>query len=399
MQQPVPVAAPLIQNFLKQPAKFFADMKTVELTDVIDQIPSLSDKVMPGKDSHVLERTNGDDCIVDNDGSILALGLVKPKIKPREATNYEDQLPDDWKYADKKLKCIQYVPAHKKCILVFASGQVLIISDGEDTYKVMKDSYDLRITPGFEINNISLVNDSHAVICCNKATIFSIKFSNSISKPTLIQAIVPELDQSASIYSVVNTNNPNDMNEHLFCTSVGLLIRNASGVKLGEPFVTNNRAQYQSIPHLDGKTVYQAVIIDKEESRFAVHYETEQVGIYDNVSKRILREFTFPTLLSIYSMQNVMQLPCILLRDQKSISIFNLDLNYRILVRQDIYYISEKRDLQIAYAGHNSKYPSSIQILYIEHIINEKKKERDSRLQTINIDSKKIQQALSVRDK
>lgn len=96
MQQPNPMPAPLIQNFLKQPARYFEVMKTVELTDAIDQIPSLSDKLMPGKDSHILERTNGDDCIVDNDGSILALGLVKPKIKPREATNYEDVLPEEW---------------------------------------------------------------------------------------------------------------------------------------------------------------------------------------------------------------------------------------------------------------------------------------------------------------
>lgn len=204
----------------------------------------------------------------------------------------------------------------------------------------MKESYDLHLAPGFDVNNISLVNDSHVVICCNKATIFSIKFANSVARPTLTQAVVPDLDSSATIYSVVNTNNPNDMNEHLFCTSAGLLIRNASGIKLSEPFVTNTRAQYQSIPALDGKTVYQAVLFDKEESRFAVHYAPEQVAIYDNVSKRILREFSFPTLLSINSMQNVMQLPCILLRDQKSVSIFNLDLNYRMLIRQEIPYIS-----------------------------------------------------------
>lgn len=51
---------------------------------------ALLDRPMPGKISRCLERVDGNDCIVDNDGSILALGIVKPKIKPREATAYED---------------------------------------------------------------------------------------------------------------------------------------------------------------------------------------------------------------------------------------------------------------------------------------------------------------------
>lgn len=194
-------------------------MKSVELTQVIDMVPSISDKPMPGKDSRVLEKTNGDDCIVDNDGSILALGIVKPKIKPREATSFEDQLPQEWMYENKKLRCIQHVPEYKKCVLVYSNGQILIIKDGEGEYKLMKESYDLRLTPGYDINNVSLLNNNHVVVCCNKATIFSIKFSNMESNPTVTQSSVPDLDQSVSIFSVVNTKNLNDMNESLFCTS------------------------------------------------------------------------------------------------------------------------------------------------------------------------------------
>jgi hypothetical protein len=92
------------------------------------------------------------------------------------------------------------------------------------------------------------------------------------------------------------------MNEHLFCTSVGLYLRHSSGTKLSEPFVTNLAAQYQSVEALLGKAVFQIILIDKEKSRYAVHFAPNQLGIYDNVSKRILREFTFPDLLSIYSM-------------------------------------------------------------------------------------------------
>lgn len=84
------MAAPVYQNFVKPPAKFFDDLKTVDLNDAIDQMAALLDKPMPDKQSHCLERIDGNDCIVDNDGSILGLGIVKPKIKPREATCYQD---------------------------------------------------------------------------------------------------------------------------------------------------------------------------------------------------------------------------------------------------------------------------------------------------------------------
>jgi hypothetical protein len=76
------------------------------------------------------------------------------------------------------------------------------------------------------------------VICCNKATIYSLKFID-YRLPTLTQAKIPDLDSGAIIYSVVNTNNVNDMNEHLFCTSAGLFLRHASGARSFEPFVTN----------------------------------------------------------------------------------------------------------------------------------------------------------------
>jgi hypothetical protein len=190
----------------------------------------------------------------------------------------------------------------------------------------------------FKVNNVCLVSDSHVVVCCNKATIYSIKFPNSYSLPTITQAKVPDLDSGAIIYSVINTNNDKDMNEHIFCTSTGLFLRHSSGAKLSEPFVTNQFAQYQSIEALMGKTVYQIVLIDSRESRFAVHFAPNHLAIYDNVSKRILREFTFPDLLSIYSMHLVMDLPCVLLREKKSISLFNMDLNYKIQVRQEILY-------------------------------------------------------------
>ena len=244
------------------------------------------------------------------------------------------------------------------------------------------------------------MNDSHVVICCNKGTIFSLKFPNSFSLPTLSQATVPGLDSSTLIYSVINTNNPNDMTEHLFCTSQGLFLMHSSGAKQSEPFVTNHGAPYQYIEAFHGKPVYQAVLIDREQSRFAVHYAPHHLAIYDNVSKRVLREFTFPDLLSIYSMQTVMDLPCILLREKRAIALFNMDLNYKIQVRQEIQYYTQSIDLQTAYVGTNTKYPESIQILYIEHSMNPKKNnEIDSKLQAINIHAKKIAEALSIRDK
>lgn len=46
---------------------------------------------------------------------------------------------------------------------------------------------------------------------------------------------------------------------------------------------------------------------------------------------------------------------------------FNMDLNFKIQVRQEIPYNSQSIDLQTAYVGLNTKYPESIQILYIEH--------------------------------
>lgn len=120
MQMPGPV----YQNFVKQPAKYFADLKTVDLNDAIDQMAALLDKPMPGKESHCLERIDGNDCIVDNDGSILGVGIVKPKIKPREATAYENHGPEEWrdKHTKKKLRCMKYVPVHKKCVLIFENG-------------------------------------------------------------------------------------------------------------------------------------------------------------------------------------------------------------------------------------------------------------------------------------
>jgi len=240
----MPQAAPIYQNFVKQPAKYFADTKTVDLNDAIDQMAALLDKPLPGKESHCLEKLNENDCIVDNDGSILGLGIVKPKIKPREATAYEDKGPEEWRetYPKKKLRCMKYVPAHKKCVLVFENGQVLIINDNSEetlAYKVIEDSFNLRIPSEFQVNNICLANNSQVIVCCNKATIYSIKFPDSRYVTTLTQAKVPDLDSDTIIYSVVNTNNLNDMTEHLFCTSKGLYLRHSSGAKSSEPFVTN----------------------------------------------------------------------------------------------------------------------------------------------------------------
>jgi hypothetical protein len=121
---PMEMIAPISQNFVKQPANYFADMKTVDLFDAIDQMAVLLDKPMPGKESHCLERIDRNNCIVDNDGSILAMSIVKPKIKTHEATAYENYGPEEWrdKHAKKKLRCMKYVPFHKKCALIFENG-------------------------------------------------------------------------------------------------------------------------------------------------------------------------------------------------------------------------------------------------------------------------------------
>ena len=82
---------------------------------------ALLDRPMPGKISRCLEKLYENDCIVDNDGSILGLGIVKPKIKPREATAYEDKGSEEWNdpYNKKKVRCLKYVPVHKKCLIFF----------------------------------------------------------------------------------------------------------------------------------------------------------------------------------------------------------------------------------------------------------------------------------------
>jgi hypothetical protein len=112
------------QNFVKQPAKFFTDLKTVDLNDAIDHMAALLDKPIPEKQSHCLERIDGNDCIIDNDGSFMGVGIVKPKIKPRGTFSCEDFIPEECKesYPKNKLRCMKYLPAHKKCILIFENG-------------------------------------------------------------------------------------------------------------------------------------------------------------------------------------------------------------------------------------------------------------------------------------
>jgi hypothetical protein len=93
----MPLVAPVYQNFVRPPAKFFENLKTVDLNDAIDHMAALLDKPIPDKKSHCLEKIDGNDCIVDNDGGVLGLGIVKPKIKPRVATQYDDEGPEEWR--------------------------------------------------------------------------------------------------------------------------------------------------------------------------------------------------------------------------------------------------------------------------------------------------------------
>jgi hypothetical protein len=85
---------------------------------------ALLDKPIPEKQSHCLERIDGNDCIIDNDGSFMGLGIIKPKIKIRETLGHEEVGSEESKesYQKKKLRCMKYIPAHKKCILIFENG-------------------------------------------------------------------------------------------------------------------------------------------------------------------------------------------------------------------------------------------------------------------------------------
>ena len=108
-------------------------MKTTDLNDVIDQMPSLLDLPLPGQVTRVLERTSGDDCIFNDEDGIRAIGIVKPKIKTRQCTKFEEELVDNWKYTSKKMvRCIQHVPVFNRCVLVYESGQILITTDKEN---------------------------------------------------------------------------------------------------------------------------------------------------------------------------------------------------------------------------------------------------------------------------
>jgi hypothetical protein len=91
------------------------------------------------------------------------------------------------------VRCIQHVPLFNLCVLVYENGQILIITD-KDNYDVWVESFYLHLPDGFKVMNVSLVNENNVIICCDHASIFSLKFIPFDFRPNFILTKIPDLD-------------------------------------------------------------------------------------------------------------------------------------------------------------------------------------------------------------
>ena len=69
------------------------------------------------------------------------------------------------------------------------------------------------------------------------------------------------------------------------------------------------------------QTVLQAVSLGGVQ--YALHLQGGKVALYENLHKTVVREFSFDNLLAITTLQNVMELPCIIVRQKMGVFIFN----------------------------------------------------------------------------
>ena len=103
--------------------------------------------------------------------------------------------------------------------------------------------------------------------------------------------------------------------------------RNLKVDKEGREFIMTNvfpDSEYKD--SFEGKEVYQIVPVDSYRSMYAVHFKPHMIALYNFSQQIIMKNFSsFPTLKSISSLHNMVDLPCILIRDENSIQVFNLE--------------------------------------------------------------------------
>ena len=154
---------------------------------------------------------------------------------------------------------------------------------------------------------------------------------------------IPDIGANIIIYSIVDTFKNH---EHLFCTSIGLIKRDIRlDKKSGELKVTNNSVSDSHFKSFRGERVFQIVAVGTDCNKYAVHYHTDKVAYFDISTDNIIKTFScFKALRTIVSLQNVTNQPSILIRDEKSLFILNLEVQKCLLLKDKIPYISESLD-------------------------------------------------------
>ena len=65
---------------------------------------------------------------------------------------------------------------------------------------------------------------------------------------------------------------------------------------------------------------------------YALHLKGGKVILYENLHKTIVKEYYFDNLLAISTIQNVMKLPCIIVRQKMEVSIFNCVTDHQVMI-------------------------------------------------------------------
>lgn len=71
---------------------------------------------------------------------------------------------------------------------MYENGQVLITSDNKTNYTPIYVNEEMKLSDGHKPNNIALIRDNHVIICCDNATLYSIKFTDFKESPTMTKA-------------------------------------------------------------------------------------------------------------------------------------------------------------------------------------------------------------------
>ena len=66
--------------------------------------------------------------------------------------------------------------------------------------------------------------------------------------------------------------------------------------------------------------------------QYALHLKGGKVILYENMHNTVVREYLFDNLLAIATLQNVMELPCIIVRQKTAVSIFNCETNHQLVI-------------------------------------------------------------------